>query len=47
MNEEQGTESTAKLKCIIKENNNTVEILADKVVEVNEQSGMLDEHKST
>ena len=42
MNEEQGTESTAKLNCIIRENNNTVEILADKVVKVSEQSKVLD-----
>ena len=42
MNEEQGTESTAKLECIIKLDNNTTEILADKVVEVSEQSKVLD-----
>ena len=41
-NEEQATVSTAKLKYIIFFDKHTVEILADKVVEVNEQSGMLD-----
>ena len=42
VNEEQGTESTAKLECIIKLDNNTSEILADKVVKVSEQSKVLD-----
>ena len=42
-NEEQATVSTAKLKYIIFDKH-TVEILADKVVEVSVQSGMLVEH---
>ena len=41
MNEEQVTVSTAKLEYIILVDNNTIEILADKVVEVNVQSKVL------
>ena len=41
VNEEQATVSTAELEYIIIDNN-TVDRLADKVVEVNEQSGILD-----